>query len=469
MGVVAAFAVPHPPLAIPQVGRGREAGIQHTLDAYREVARRICDLVPETVVVISSHATAYTDYIHISPGMSAQGSFADYRAPEVSYEVDYDIELVKRICQNAGAENIPCGTRGDRKPELDHGTLIPIHFLNEVYAANEYLMPLFVRVGISGLSPADHYRFGRLIARCADEMGRRVVVVASGDLSHRLLAEGPYGYDPAGPQFDSMVCGAFSSASFLSLLTVNQSMCERAGECGLRCFQIMAGTLDEVRVKPELLSYEGPFGVGYAVASFVPNSVGSDPSRDFLSIYESWYDAQVLKHRSAEDAYVALAREALENYVLTGMRISVPDNLPEELLERRAGCFVTIKKDGQLRGCIGTLAPARASLAAEICANAVAAGCNDPRFPGVAADELDDLVYDVDVLTEPEPCGLSDLDPKRYGVVVSTPDGRRGVLLPDLDGVDDVAEQVSIAARKGHISMGRDEVHYARFEVVRHW
>ena len=469
MGIVAAFAVPHPPLAIPGVADEDKPEVRHTLEAYEEVGRRICELAPDTVFVASPHATSYRDYIHVSPGMHASGSFASFGAPQEAIQVDYDAELVERICSLVGREGVRAGTQGEQDPALDHGTMVPLHFVRKAYEEAGYPMPLVVRCGISGLSPADHYKFGRVVALASEYAGRRVVFVASGDLSHRLKEDGPYGYDPAGPLFDSLVCGAFSSGSFLSLLTADPGMCEAAGECGLRSFQMMAGVLDETPVTAQLLSYEGPFGVGYGIASFVPTGQGgADPSRDFLSAYGSWYRSQMARNRANEDAFVSLARQSLETYVLTGRRMAVPEGLPDEFYERRAGAFVSLKENGELRGCIGTIMPQRSTLAAEICANAIAAGTSDPRFPEVTADELDDLVYDVDVLSDPEPCDLADLDPKRYGVIVSTPDGRRGLLLPDLDGVDSVAEQVSIAARKGGIALGRDEASFERFEVARH-
>jgi AmmeMemoRadiSam system protein A len=130
---------------------------------------------------------------------------------------------------------------------------------------------------------------------------------------------------------------------------------------------------------------------------------------------------------------------------------------------------VSLKVDGALRGCIGTIAPTWPSLAEEICANAISAAARDPRFDPVRPDELGDLVYDVDVLGEPElVAGIDELDPRRYGVIVSCADGRRGLLLPDLDGVDTVEEQVEIAARKGGIDLFGDAYRLERFEVVRH-
>lgn len=473
MGIIAAFAVPHPPLAVPAVGRGRERDIAPTLEAYREVARRIAALAPDVIVLSSPHAELYLDYFHIAGGPDARGDLSQFGAGSERAHVTYDEGFVREVSRRAKELGIPAGTAGERDPELDHATMVPLHFLREAGVD----VPL-VRLGLSGLSPLAHYELGMLIARTAEKLGRRAVYVASGDLSHKLTEDGPYGFSFEGPEFDRAVCQAFELADFGKLLEFDEGFCERAAECGLRSFQIMAGSLDRTPVKSELLSYEGPFGVGYGVAAFEPTGEpGSAPERDFAETYERWHEDRLARIRADEDPYVSLARRSLETFVRTGHRIEVPRDLRADLpagpradlLGRRAGCFVSIKVDGQLRGCIGTISPVRDSLAEEICANAISAGRHDPRFPPVEAEELDQLVYDVDVFGETElVSGPDGLDPSRYGVVVSTDDGRRGVLLPDLDGVDTVDEQVGIAARKGGIDLVRDEVTLDRFEVVRH-
>ena len=475
MAIVGAFAVPHPPLIIPAVGMGRERGIQATIDAYEEVGRRVAALKPDTLVISSPHSIMYRDYLHISPGAGARGSFAQYRAPQATYEATYDEAFVASLGAACLAEQLPAGTLGERDPSLDHATMIPLHFIQPACRAAG-CDPKVVRMGLSGLSPAVHYQVGMLVQRVASVLNRRVVFIASGDLSHKLLAEGPYGFAPEGPEFDERVCDDFARGDFLDLLAMDHGFAERAAECGLRSFQIMAGALDRTDVTCELLSHEGPFGVGYGIAAFTPASdEGSCEERAFLERYEEWHEADLRKRREAEDEYVSLARLALESFVMSGgipVRVSdLPDGrtLSPELRETRAGCFVSLKKDGELRGCIGTIAPTKASLAEEICANAVSAGRHDPRFSPVELDELSELVYDVDVLGDPEPVqSMTELDPKRYGVIVSTADGRRGLLLPDLDGVDTVEEQVRIAAQKGHIDTMGDDFRLERFEVVRH-
>ena len=476
MAIVGAFAVPHPPLIIPAVGHGREHDIQATVDAYEEVARRIAALAPDTVVIASPHSIMYRDYLHISPGRGARGSFAQFRASQAAYECSYDQQFVAALEAACQAEGLAAGTLGERQPELDHATMIPLHFLELACKEAGKPLPQVVRMGLSGLSPALHYEVGMLVQRVASVMHKRVVFVASGDLSHKLLAEGPYGFAPEGPEFDERICRDFAEADFLDLLCMDRGFAERAAECGLRSFQIMAGALDRTQVRAELLSHEGPFGVGYGIAAFEPvGDEGACEERAFLEAYEQWHADDLAARRAAEDELVSLARLSLETFVRSGgIRVRVNDlpdgrTLSPELLQRRAGCFVSLKIDGELRGCIGTILPTRSSLAEEICANVVSAGRRDSRFSPVQADELDELVYDVDVLTEPEPIASeAELDVRRYGVIVSTADGRRGLLLPDLDGVDTVDEQVRIAAQKGGIDLFGDDYRLERFQVERH-
>lgn len=489
MSVLAAFAVPHPPLIVPAVGHGREREIDATIEAYQEVGRRIVELDPDTIVISSPHTAYYLDYLHIAPGDKAVGSFASFGAPDEGSAVRFDAEFASELARCTEAAGIPAGTSGQREADLDWGVLVPLHF---VQCAHDRLEPRggkggralpelpyrIVRLGIAGLVPDVNYRFGTLVRKVSDLLGRRIVYVASGDLSHKLSESGPYGYAPEGPEFDKLACRAFKTGDFLELLRADPGLCERAAECGLRSFQIMAGALDRTPVKPELLSYEGPFGVGYGVAAFTPTGpVDSDNGRAFGEQYVSWHQADQKRRRGAESPWVKLARFSLERYVRDHVQTDPANDLPRdlaaalpvELFSTRAGAFVSLKINGQLRGCIGTIAPVRDSLAAEICANAVSAGCRDPRFPAVREDELDELVYDVDVLSEPERIpGPASLDPKRYGVIVSTADGRRGLLLPDLDGVDTAEEQLGIAARKGGIDLEEDEVALERFTVTRH-
>ena len=218
-------------------------------------------------------------------------------------------------------------------------------------------------------------------------------------------------------------------------------------------------------MKSERLSYEGPFGVGYGICIYETGE--KDPSRKFLEQYEEKVRLRLKKQREKEDAHVRLARETIEHYVRTGQLPEAPADLPEELRECRAGVFVSIKKDGRLRGCIGTIKAVQASIAEEIRYNAVSACSQDPRFSPVQPEELERLTISVDVLGDAKRvASLAELDVRRYGVIV-TNGHRRGLLLPNLEGVDTVQEQIAIAKQKAGIRAD-EEVELQRFEVVRH-
>ena len=199
MGIINAVMVPHPPIIIPGVGRGEEKKIQATTDAYIEAAGLVAGSRPDTIVITTPHGTDYADWFHISPGVGARGSFAAF-GDTTSISVDYDSEFVGELSGLARSTGFPAGTEGERSPEIDHGTLVPLYFLGNAYGGAK--LPPVVRISISGLSLAEHYRLGMLIKGTAEKLGRRVSVVASGDLSHYLTRSGPYGYRKEGPQYD---------------------------------------------------------------------------------------------------------------------------------------------------------------------------------------------------------------------------------------------------------------------------
>lgn len=461
MSMLGAIITPHPPVLLPEVGGGREREIAATDRAMRTAAETVAAWQPDVIIVSSPHTILYRDYFHIAPGDGAVGDMSRFGAPEVRIQASYDTLLREEIIRRAEAEGLHAGTLGQRDPELDHGVLIPLYYLRKAGVR----CPI-VRMGLSGFSPLDHYRLGKCVQDAVNALGRRAVFLASGDLSHKLKADGPYGYAPEGPQFDDAVTHTMASGDFLEFLTIDPALCERAAECGLRSFQMMAGALDGLAVEPQLLSHEGTFGVGYAIALFPVT--GRNDSRCYEKDYLLAKNDRLATRKANEDPWVKLARRSLETYVKTSQRLtSLPEDLPTEMTTQQAGAFVSLHKNGQLRGCIGTIAPTCENLAWEIVQNAISACSRDPRFSPVRPNELDELEYSVDVLGAPEPVDSpAALDPKTYGVIVSC-GGRRGLLLPDLDGVDSVEAQLSIALQKGGI---RENETYKieRFKVVRH-
>ena len=462
MAFTGAVMVPHPPVLIPEVGRGEEQKISETAAAYLQAAEMIREMKPETIVLSSPHSIMYSDYFHISPGSSAHGSLSQFGAGEVCKNVTYDTEFVDLLCRHAQERDFPAGTMGERNPELDHGTMIPLYFIDKKYT--DYKL---VRIGLSGLSLADHYRLGQMIAQTAQELGRRAVYVASGDLSHKLKEDGPYGFDDNGPEYDRKIMEVMGKGAFDQLLDFPETLCEKAAECGHRSFVMMAGVLDRSAVDIRKLSHQDTFGVGYGVCTY--RVTAPDPERKFLDRWMERQKKACEERKAAEDDYVRLARKSLETYICTGKKLRLPEILPAEMLEKRAGVFVSLHREGRLRGCIGTIAPVQENIAMEILENAVSAATDDPRFDPVRAEELGSLEYSVDVLGETEKISSKEeLDVIRYGVIV-TKGSRRGLLLPRLDGVDSVQQQISIARKKAGIGEDEDGVLLERFEVVRHF
>ena len=464
MSLLAAYAVPHPPLIVPSVGRGEEREISATIASYQEVARRVASHRPDAIMVVSPHAPLYRDGFFVSDDAFEEGSMAQFRAPQERLRVPVDQEFAALLRAKLKREGIPTAGAPRGRAVMDHAAFVPLYFVSKELPLEE--VPI-VRIGLSGLSDEDHRRVGQAVAHVTERLGRRVVLVASGDLSHKLKEDGPYGFAAAGPQFDAQVTEIFETGQLDELFRLDERTCDEAAECGLRSFQIMAGALEGSAFASQLLSYEGPFGVGYGVATFEVMPGVADPNVEAATEAAHVEGAGIAPPASEADPLVVLARQTVENYVSAGCKPTVPADFPDEYQKRCAGVFVSLHKHDDLRGCIGTIEPVRESIAQEVIENAVAAATRDPRFSAVRPDELDFLSYSVDVLGDPEPIdSLAELDPKRYGVIVSC-GWKRGLLLPDLEGVDTAAEQVAIAKRKAGIRDG-EPVQLERFEVVRH-
>ena len=453
MPVIEAYMVPHPPIAVAEIGQGEEKKIKATLDAFDRVAKRIADIQPDTMIITSPHATMYSDYFHISPGSHAYGDFSGFRTPGVSFEVEYDSELVQRIVEKAAAAGLPAGTEGERDPRLDHGVMVPLYFINKRYT--DYKL---VRIGLSGYSLEVHKSLGRIIDNVCSETDKKIVIVASGDLSHCQKKDGPYGYRPEGPEYDEKLMDVMKRCALSELTQFSERLLDASQECGHRSFVIMSGILHSHDITSEVLSHEATFGVGYGIAVFKINDAENRSEKDSRKREKGDSDAM--------DAYVKLARDTIFSHV-KGEKLPELTDLPKEMLSRRAGAFVSVHEFGMLRGCIGTISATCSNVAEEIRQNAVSAVSRDPRFSPVREDELDDLEINVDILGEAEPVtSYDELDVKRYGVIVSN-GMRRGLLLPDLEGVDSVEQQVDIARQKAGISPS-EKLSLERFEVVRH-
>ena len=261
----AGYMVPHPPIAVPEIGMGEEKKIQATLDAFSAVGEDIAEIRPDTIILTSPHYVMYRDYFCISGESGAQGDFSQFGAGRVRFSVRYDQELINAITEEADAAGFPAGTAGMAESELDHGTMVPLYFIDKAYT--EYKL---VRIGLSGLSLKDHIALGKIIRKAVDNTGRRCVFVASGDLSHCQKQDGPYGYRPEGPEYDRQIMDVMRSGDLGRLTGFDDRILERSMECGHRSFTVMAGAFDGIELDVRELSHEATFGVGYGICIYHP-------------------------------------------------------------------------------------------------------------------------------------------------------------------------------------------------------
>ena len=267
MPILAGYMVPHPPIAVSEIGRGEELKIQDTLDSFDAVAKDIAKIGPDTIILTSPHSILYRDYFHISPGASAIGDFSRFGARNVTFSIDYDEELVRAISAECDACDIPAGTMGERDPLLDHGTTVPMYFINKRYT--DYKL---VRIGLSGLNLNTHWEFGKAIRRAVDKTGRKCVFVASGDLAHCQKEDGPYGFSPEGPEYDRQILDVMGAGDFDALTSFDEDLLDKAMECGHRSFTIMGGAFEGINKETIELSHEATFGVGYGFCIYHPLS-----------------------------------------------------------------------------------------------------------------------------------------------------------------------------------------------------
>jgi AmmeMemoRadiSam system protein A len=457
---------PHPPIVIPEVGKEEASKVMTTYKSMQKLAAEIKEINPEVIVAVTPHGPVFSDVLTITGLQTLQGDLASFGAPEVKIEFSPAEKAKQAILTGCRQHQLPCVAFAEQdyakfklSKKLDHGLVVPLSFLYRSGWQGK-LLP----INIAFLSYEKLYQFGKVLSVTLDNLNISWVLLASADLSHRLQQGAPAGYSPRGAVFDDLVRQCLREGDVKKLLNIDPSLVEAAGECGLRPIIIALGALDGYAFETEELSYEGPFGVGYLVARLKRGEKMS--KRELIASLKQENRERVQKITGEEPLPVSLARQSLHQYLTTGKFLQVPANAGD-LAKKKAGAFVSLKKQGNLRGCIGTIEPTRSNLAEEIIYNAVSAAIHDPRFAPVSLEELEDLTISVDVLEKPEKIdSIQELDPQVYGVIVSC--GRkRGLLLPNLEGVDTSEEQVAIAKAKAGIDID-EKVVLERFKVTRY-
>lgn len=261
--LVSAAICPHPPVLIPSIGMGEISKIKKTILAMNDLAKEFTASKPEAIVIISPHGPLEWSKMTINISPDLRGDFLNFGdATAMAFENDLDI--AENIAKHASERKIPVEkTMG---APLDHGTMVPLYFL-----AKDLPKVKIIPIGYSFLDQRTHYEFGKAIHDAVASSSRRIAIVASGDLSHRLTVDAPAGYSLRGKEFDEKLIALLDEKGDEKIITLDADLIEEAGECGLKSIIILLGALSFTKHRFEKISYEGPFGVGYLVGKYSIN------------------------------------------------------------------------------------------------------------------------------------------------------------------------------------------------------
>ncbi len=431
--IVFAGLLPHAPILVPSVGHDHLAQVDHTVCAMTDLARRVVAARPQSVLLISPHSPRRRDAFGLWVTPRLRGSLAEFGARDDGVDLPIDQAFVERLEHEAKRRGLR--TWRISGEELDHGATVPLSYLS----AAGWNGPTVI-VSLNGPGEGGLDELGHAIAAAAGSLPRRLAVIASGDMSHRLTASAPGGFHANASRFDETFIARLRDGAANAIQQIDPVLTESAAEDVVDSTHVALAAVGFAREGRAVLSYEGPFGVGYGVAVLFEPHEGE---------------------RAAGPAVIAhladlprVARWAVEAKLTHGPEVP-PFQAAGELLAPH-GVFVTVRTvDGELRGCRGLPTPTQNDLVWSTAHLARAAAFYDSRFPSVGAEELPRLRFEVSVLSRLEPVASpADLDPARYGVLIAAADGREALLLPGIEGIDSVAEQLHLARRKAGIAPG---------------
>lgn len=451
-GVVCAVLMPHAPILVREIGGERGEAAAASCRAMREAAACVMSHRSDSLVLVSPHSPRQPRAFGIWADNPMQGAFDQFNAPYETVSLPLDQSLAQAIAAEARVRHLATWTI--HRCPLDHGAMVPLWFLAEA----GWTGPTVV-LSLNDPEANCLIALGEAIAAAAKVMQRRIAFVASGDMSHRLTPEAPCGFHPQAHRFDETFIELVRAGDYRQLGNIAPKLRARAAEDAVDSTLIAAAAVNWRTDGHRVLNYEGPFGVGYGVAILFEEKASS-PQAEAGKAGEAGFN------KDAGAILPAVARRS----VMAALR-GEPETAPAptgKYLCTPAGVFVTIhQRSGPLRGCVGTITPACPDIVAETWRNARIAALEDKRFVPVKAEELAGLCFEVSVLHPPEPVTSAvELDPVRYGVIVTAEDDRRGLLLPGIAGIETPEQQVRLARKKGWINSD-EPITLQRFQVDR--
>lgn len=465
-GIVGRYIMPHTLNLLPSLGGGLERKAQSTVESMDSMAREIAGLAPDTIVVISSHAPSLGNVFVVSPQKRFLGSLAKYRFRLNAIRPYNDLEFVRMLEEGAAKRSLPIKSFEDNKSarrryglngSLDMGTYVPLFFVNQ-YLHNYKL----VVISLSDASPLEHYLCGKLIAMTARDKGGRFVVIASGELSHKVSKESPLGCVSGAADFDQAIVECIEHGQVERLLKYDFSKRSAYAPCGVDCFNMLLGTLDGKRQHNEVLSYEHPFGVGLLCAKLDEGVAGNSVEFDFARKRDGRVKCS---KRAGESEPCRLARAAIKQYLKSKETLGTPVFQKGELLSCSSGVYVSLFKGGRWRGCYGNPDPTDRVSADDVIDYAITAAVEND-VGAVSLSELGDLEIVVDFVRDIERVeSLEAFDHKKYGMLVKYKD-TEGIILPNVPHVHSVEDQYRAALYNAGASE-KDKVKLYRFTVER--
>ncbi|MFH1576809.1 MAG: AmmeMemoRadiSam system protein B [Candidatus Margulisiibacteriota bacterium] len=255
--------MPHPPIIIPEIGKGRLKEVEQTINGLQGLAERMKTKDYDTLIIITPHGEIGQASVPVYTSHIFEGSFSSFGVAKPVYSFKGDTELGLAIIKDCDfATSCP-------ETLLDHGILVPAYF-PKAAGISTPILP----IAIAFMSLAKLYEFGKSLAKTVKRLDRKVAIIASADMSHRLTPDAPAGFSPRGKEFDEKLVELIKNYDVPGILNFDPALGDEAGQDALWSIAILLGALDGLTVRPELISYEGPFGVGYMVAAFEPSYGG---------------------------------------------------------------------------------------------------------------------------------------------------------------------------------------------------
>jgi len=262
MPLVFAAITPHPPVLIPEIGKDNLKKIQKTKEAMEVLEKEFYASKPESILLISPHGQIFDDSFNINLSSDYKANFKDFGdfGLELNFKSDY-MSIQEIRAADESNKDVPIVLSSSE--EIDHGFSVPLYYLTQ-HLKNIPIIP----ITYSGLNYQKHFEFGKFLHRQLSKINKRFAIIASSDLSHKLTKDAPGGYSAKGKVFDKQILELVKNKDFDGILKIKPSLSKEAGECGLRSILVLSGILESLNVSPEVLSYEGPFGIGYMVCNF---------------------------------------------------------------------------------------------------------------------------------------------------------------------------------------------------------